>query len=52
MTDLSGLRDDLIALRGQTLKALTERSGEGVTDAGLLSLLAGIRAGLAAIDDE
>jgi hypothetical protein len=52
MTDLSSLRDNLITLQGQTLKALAGRSGEHVADAGLLALLAGIRAGLVAIDDE
>jgi hypothetical protein len=52
MTDLSGLRDQLIALQRKTLMVLAERSEEHVADAGLLALLAGVRAGLAAIDEE
>jgi hypothetical protein len=52
MTEFTALREDLISLQHRTLTTLACRAGENVVDAGLLSLLAGIRAALTAIDEE
>ena len=49
-TDFVPLRDRLVTLRRQTLITLAEQPEDGSLDAGLLALVANVKAALAAID--
>ena len=46
------LRDKLLGLRCRTLSLLAERSGDVLTDAGLLALIANVQITLTALDEE
>ena len=51
MTDFAPLRDQLSALRRQTLIVLAKQLEDGSLDAGLIALVANVQSALAAVEE-